>query len=228
MQGEPLNLGRDLRVLGHERTALDRGDVLGDVERERREVAERADPAPAPLRPDRVRRVLNHPQPVAVAQLSEPVHVDRAPREVDRHDRPRAWRDCGLGGVQVDQPGSGNGIDEHRGGSSVLDRVRRRDEGHRGDQNLVPGPDAEHLQGEDQRCGARGQAPALGHAEVIGEHPLEALHLGAGPDPARTERVDDLGDLLLADHRAPEDQKAFPHAGVTVVRRSSRGRPRPT
>ena len=41
----------DLGTVGRERAPLDRRDVLGHVERERGDVAERPDPAPVPLRP---------------------------------------------------------------------------------------------------------------------------------------------------------------------------------
>ncbi len=102
VQREPLDLLGDRLGVGHQRPALDRGDVLGHVERERGEVAERADPPPLPLGPDRVRRVLDHVQPVAIAQLGQPVHVDRPAGQVHGHDRPGARGDRGLGGIEVD------------------------------------------------------------------------------------------------------------------------------
>src|SRR5437588_9484004 len=48
------------------------------------------------------------------------------------------------------------------------------------------------------------------HPEIIGHRRLESLDLRPGPHPTRAQRVDDFGDLLLADHRTAKDQEAFP------------------
>ena len=58
---------------------------------------------------------------------------------------------------------------------------------------------------------------AVRGADVLGERLFEPLHLRTGPDPSRPQRVDDLGDLGLADRRSAEDQKAFPHAQLIDV-----------
>ena len=60
------------------------------------EVAEAADAPAAPGRADGVRRVLDHPQPVACGDRVEALHVDRQAGKVHRHDRARARGDRRL------------------------------------------------------------------------------------------------------------------------------------
>jgi len=103
-----------------------------------------------------VRRILDHEQPVLVADRGEAVHLDGATGEVDGHDRAGATRDRRLGRVEVDQPGAvGHRVEQHRRRAGVLDRIGRGDKRHRRDQDLVAGSDPEHPQRQDQCRSAR-------------------------------------------------------------------------
>ena len=57
-------------------------------------------------------------------------------------------------------------------------------------------------------------------ADLARERFLEALGLGPGGDPARTQRVDDLGDLLFADQRRGEGEEARTHRAQPVRKTS--------
>ena len=70
VQREPLHLRCDPRVVCHERAALDRGHILGDIERERHQIVHPSDSGAPPFGPERVRSVLDDPQPVPVAEDS--------------------------------------------------------------------------------------------------------------------------------------------------------------
>jgi hypothetical protein len=201
---EPLDLGSHVRIIGDQRSAFDRRDVLRHVERERGQVAKCADLASAPHGADRVRGVLDDRQAVGLRERIQPVHVHRPTRQVNGHDRPRAWGDCCRRLLEVDEAGSRHRLDQHRRGPRVLDCIGGRYERHRGDEHLVARPHTEHLQRQGQRGCARRHAPAVLDAEVVGKQRLEAMDLGPGPHPSRPQRVDDLGDLILADHRLAE------------------------
>jgi hypothetical protein len=211
VERQPLDPRSDLDILGYQRPALDRRDVLRDIERKRRHVSERANPPASPLRPDRMRSILDNQQPVAVPQRVQAVHLDRPPSKMHRHDRPCPGSDRSLGGIEIDQTRTRHGINQHRRRASMLHRVRRRHERHRRNQHLVALAYPEHPQRQDQRSGAGRHAPTLAGAHIIADHPLEALDLGPGTDPPRAQRVDNLGYLLIADHRTAENQKAVPH-----------------
>jgi hypothetical protein len=208
VQGEPLDTRGDLLVGGRQGAALEGGDVLGHVERVGREVAVAADRRAAPLGADRVRGVLDDMDTVLGGDLPEPIEVDRPSREVDRHYGARTRSDRGLDRVEVDQAGAARlAVDQHRRRPAVLDGVGRGDEGHRRHEHLVARLDVERLQRQDQRRGAGRDAADVGRADVILKCALEAADLRTGAHPTATHRVDDLGDLIVADVGLAEDEE---------------------
>ena len=193
------------RLGGHdEGAALERRDVLGRVEGERREVAVRADRPALPAGADRVRRVLDDGDPVAVAERVDGVQVDREAGEVDRHDRASPRSDERLGVREVDQARLRIGIHEHRTRAGVLDDVGAGHEGHAGDQDLVAVSDSQQPQGDRQPGRARGEAADVPHVQVFLEACLERRDLRTGGQPAAADGVEQLLDLLLADLRRAE------------------------
>ena len=207
VKSESFDAFRDLRVLRRQCTAFARRDVLRRVERVGREVAVRPDPPSAPRGADGVRGVLDDTNSVPIAECVEPVHVDRSTGEMDRHDRRRPWRDCGLRLIEVDQPGAGLAVDEDRRRPDVLDGIGGGDERHRGHDHLVAGADVQCPQCEHQGRRAGRDAANMRDADVLLEHALESLDLRARADPARTQRVGDLLDLRVAQERPSEDEE---------------------
>src|SRR6202000_1435185 len=88
-----------LELLGRaagNRATLDGGHVLVGVEAEADQVAEAADAAPLPGRPDRVVGVFDDAHPMAIRNRIEAIHVDRESAEMHWHDRPSTRSDGGL------------------------------------------------------------------------------------------------------------------------------------
>ena len=92
-RAQPLDDGR---VVGREHPALAGGEVLGGVEAEGREAADRADLAAAVPGLRRVRGVLDHREPVARGERADRVHLAGPARHVHRHQGPGAGRDRAL------------------------------------------------------------------------------------------------------------------------------------
>ena len=129
------------------------------------------------------------------------------------------------------------GVDVQRGrvdvdqldvGAQVAHHLRRGGEGVRGGDHLVARADAQRLEREVQAGGGRvdGDAMQRGIAEERGELRLEPLGLRAGGDPARTQRVDHLGDLFFADVGHRKGQEGFGHARVFDPRQHVRAQQR--
>src|SRR5207247_6966547 len=63
---------------------------------------------------------------------------------------------------------------------------------------------------------------------IVLEHALESLHLGAGADPSRAQRLLDFGELRLADQRAAKDEKVFMHVTNLAIFGRPQGPKTPT
>ena len=214
VERHPLDLGRELGIVGRDRAALDRRDVLGHVERVRGDVAKGPDRSPAPPRPDRVRRVLDHEQPVAIPERVPAIHLERSPGKIDRHDRPRPGRDRRLRGVEIDQAGAGLRVDQHGLRPCMLDRVRGRDERHCRHQNLVPGPiPSTRIDRISAAMTDEQQATAVRHAQVVGQHLLEAVHLPTSFPEFHPERNESTTSAIFS---------CSPIAGLPKMRKLSR------
>jgi hypothetical protein len=111
-------------VVGHEHAPFTGRDSLGAVEGEGAEGAERAGPPAAPLRADRLGRVLDHRDAAAAADVEQGVHVAEVAVEVDGDDRLRPWADRGLRPLRIDAPGVGEHVDEHRRRAEIGRRRR--------------------------------------------------------------------------------------------------------
>src|SRR6185312_8042529 len=125
----------------------DGGEVLDGMEAEADEVAKAADAPAVPGGADRMRRILDDAQAVAPGDGIEPVHVDREPRKMHRHDRAGARRDRRLDLIEVDIAAIEIDIDEHRMRAHAHDDIRGGDEAHRRRDDLIARPDA----GREQR-----------------------------------------------------------------------------
>ena len=91
----------------------------------------------------------------------------------------------------------------------VEDAVDRGDEGQRGHQHLVAGPDAERLQDEMQPRRAGIHRDGIGDVVLLGERLLEGAHLRPHRDPAAVDDRSERRLLILA-----EDRLGHQHHGV--------------
>jgi hypothetical protein len=91
----------------------------------------------------------------------------------------------------------------------VDDGIRRYAEGHGRGDDLVAGPDPGGEQREMEGGRARAQRDRVPSPDVLTEDLLEACHPGPRADPSGAERRHDLGDLLLSDRRATEDERVL-------------------
>src|SRR5262249_3836679 len=98
VQGQRLDALGPFLVRGRHHATLARDDVLGHVEAERTQVAERAGVAAVVERFDGVGTVLDYLQAVSVGEVADRLHVAGPAGEVDGEDRPRPRRDP-LSGV---------------------------------------------------------------------------------------------------------------------------------
>ena len=153
--------------------------------------------------------VFDHLQAVALRDGQDGRHVGRQAGVVHRQDRLGARRDRRLDGEAVDVQRGRVDVDQLHVGAEVAHHLGRGGEGVRGGDDLVAGADADGLERQVQPGGGRvdGQAVQAGIAEKGREVGLEALGLGPGGDPARPQRVDDFGDLFLADVGQREGQE---------------------
>ncbi len=131
----------DLGVGDRDHAALAGGHVLGGVEREHREGAERADGRAVQRGAVGLRRVLEDLEPVLPGDRSDAVHVGRMPVEVHGHDGRRCGRDACRDVVGSRQKVSGLDVGEDGRSARQCHRVGGRGEGERRDDDLVAWPD---------------------------------------------------------------------------------------
>ena len=102
-------------------------------------------------------------------------------------------------------------VDEHGSSPRVLDCVRRGDEGHGREDDLVTGADAEDAHSKNQ-CGGAGRHAADVRAPSTARASARTAHLRARTDPAGAERVHDLLDFVVTDQGPAEDEEVVTHA----------------
>jgi hypothetical protein len=122
--------------------------------------------------------VLENVDPGLTGQLDDGGHRSHLAVEMHRHDRLCPLRDQrfyrrGVNGVVVSVD-----IGEHRRCPDHPHRVRARGERERGDNHLVPGPDAHGEQPDVQRGGAAAHCNCVPDAGHIGESRLEVRDPG--------------------------------------------------
>ena len=170
---------RDRVVLAHHHAAVAvAAEVLRGEEGEgpdRRPLAGHR-PRAADLSPrtDRLRRVLDHGH----RRHRRHVLLDRRhlPEEIHRDHglRLRGHRRLGRGDRKVERVGLD--VREHRDRADVVHRAPGREEGERGRDDLIPRPDVERLEREEQRIGAARAADRVLRVRKLGDGLLEFEH----------------------------------------------------
>ncbi len=188
--GEPPHTLHQREIVASHRAAVaEAAQVLGGVEAPGGQPSQPAHPAPPVERAMGLRRILDQPQPVAVAQPQHAVDVERPAVEVDADDAARARGDTrrGVGGIEVE--GGSVDVAEDRHAAGEEHGLGGGEEAEGGDDHLVAdaGADAESAQGKDQRVGAVGDAHAGLDPEKAGELALELSHFRTEDEGARLE-----------------------------------------
>ncbi len=168
------------RPVRQHRATLTEGDLMGGIERERRQVAERPDLPAVPGRAERVAAVLDQPQTVALAERRDGIEVERIAQRVGHHHRPRAIAHRRLQPLNVDVVLGQGDVDEDGHEPVLQDRV---------DGGWEAGRDRDHLV-------ARAQPPI---AQARGRQRRERQQVGrrAGVDEQRMPVAGDAAELAL-------------------------------
>ena len=171
---------------GRDHSALARDDVLGRVEAEGGEVAERPGMAIADERLDRVRAILDHRQPALAREGDDVDDVARSSREVHRNHRARAIRRTALDLLGRHAHRLPVDVREHRNRTRVDDRVCGRRERHCRHDHLVARTEVERHHCQMQGGGARVDRDRVPGLDVRPEGLFEAPD--PGPVPIQAER----------------------------------------
>ena len=182
------------------------------MEAEAAELTDVADVAVVIERPERARRVLDHPEAVIARDRHDRIHVRRQAEEVDRDDPDGAGRDLRLDLRDVDVEGLEVDVAEDRARPHVLDHVGRRHPGEGRNDHLVPWLQPECCDGQVERGRARACGQRVPDAGEFLELALELPHHRSLDQPAAAQRALDRLDLLLADERPGDRQLPVLHA----------------
>ena len=189
------------RIARDQHAALARRHGLVRVETEHRRVArQRADHCAAMRARQRVGRIFDHLQTMALGDGENGRHVRTAPAKVHRNDGLGARSDVLFDLAWIDAQAVFFDVHQHRIGTEITNHLGAGREGVRGGDHLVAGADACGFKRQMQTCGRgihrHGFKCCI--AQKLRKRLLETPGLGARGEPARAQRVDDFGDLLLA------------------------------
>src|SRR5262249_20003026 len=195
-------LGERPVVGRHQPAFAGAAEILARVEAEAGEAAARAHAAAAAVAgADRLRGVLEQRHAQLAGQREQRVEVGGLPVQVHRQDRaqPRAARRRRARRPRIERTARGLDVGEHGSGAEPRDGACGGEEGEGGAEHLVAGPDAERLQGEQQRVGARAARDRVLRLAVGRELALERLDLLAEHEALALEDAIDGGAQLAAD-----------------------------
>ena len=170
-------LGQGVVVADEGPAVAEPPEVLAREETERAGLAQGAGAAPLVGRADGLRAVLDHLEPVCAGQGEHAVHVGALAEEVHREDGLGARGDLAGRVFEVEVEADRAGIDENRGGPHPRDAAGGGEEGERRHQNLVPRPDPQRHQRQQDRVGAGRNAQRVPRAGQRLEVAFEGLDL---------------------------------------------------
>ena len=116
-------------------------------------------------------------------------HRCGVPKQVDGHDRPRAWRYRSLNRRRIELIRTGVDIGKDRRGANRTDRLGRCVEGIGRADDLIAGANPVGAQRADQGVSAVGNANRVRHAEVSGRLGLKGLDVWTEDKHAATNNV---------------------------------------
>ena len=124
-----------------------------------------------------VRAVLDHDEPARAREPEDGPEVDRQPVRVDDQDGARERRQTAGQVVGVGAEVGQANVDRHRRAPRALDRLHPCHEGVRLHKDLVAGLEADRLERQRERIGARGHPADVANAQVGRHLALEGAHL---------------------------------------------------
>ncbi len=166
-------------VAGDDGAALAGRDVLGRVEREAGGFAGASDGTPAVDGTERVAGVFDE-ETVGAQTCAQGVEIGDVARIMDRDDPARALRKTPFEIFRVERQRRRIDVDEDGASPRQQDGIRRREEGERGNQDLVPRSDTEGLEGDLER---RGSARDRDRAACAGRRAQTGLEGRRPSDP---------------------------------------------
>jgi hypothetical protein len=189
-----------LRIVGDaEAPVAKRAEVLGRIEGEAPDRAERAHVTPGDARAMGLGAVLDDRQPVASGDRLNRLDVGGTAVQVHRQDRSRARAETGFDLGGVDQHGAMVDIDQSRSGAHFPDRADGC-RGRVGDRNhFVARTDVQRAERNHNRIGPRSDADGRLGPDVGGELLLERLPLRAEDQLARRQNALDRRFHVVAD-----------------------------
>ena len=148
--------------LGHGRhdgaTVAPGSEVLGRVEAEAADHAERADAPSAVAGAMCLAGILDHVDPGLAREREDRIEIDGGAEQVHRDYAAYAGVEVGGDDLGGDQMRVGVDVDQSRSRADGADRLRRGDERVGRHDHLVAGADLQRAQRQYQRLGARGDA----------------------------------------------------------------------
>jgi hypothetical protein len=176
-----------LRVVGGEQPAFARRDVLRGEEREAA-LSEAALRAPAVRGPDRLRRVLDQGEPVALTRLRDRLHVRHLAGVVHDHHGLGGRPDRGRDRLGVGTPRVRIDVDQHRRRARRHDGIGRRHEREGRYDHLAS--NAARLDRQLERRGAGVHGDGIRRARELLELLLELAVLGTVREPAGAQHLE--------------------------------------
>ena len=203
MQANDARLREKLRCCG-EHPTLSGCEVLGRVEAERGGIASGADGTAAIAGGQGMRGVFHQnaappPAPRSCGDGTERIELGGVAGVMDRENRACARRHGGGDVLRIEVERIWLDIHQHWPRTHMLDHVHGRGERHGRGDDFVAWSDAGGHERGVQGGGARADRQRAGGLQIGGEIGFECPSLGSGRDPARAQRIHDLGDLFFAD-----------------------------
>src|SRR6266550_255407 len=199
----PLLLGRR-----HYDAALARRDLLVRVEAEDRRHAVATHGPPLVLGAERLGRVQDQSEAVALADGADLVQLARVTEHIHRDDRLRPLGDRCLqdSGVEIQRPRIDVG--EDRRGALEDEAVRGGREGQRRGDRFVAGPEPGATREEVQARGAARDRDGVRRPDALGDELLEAVDRRAEREPPGAQHLEHELLLALIQQRASKRDRA--------------------
>ncbi len=188
------HLRRHLLIVGGDHAPIARrAQVLRWEEAEAGGIAPRASSHALLRRTDRLRRILNHPQVVALGKRAQFRHRRELPVKVHRNDGARSRRNLRLHGSRIERESIGLDVGKHRRRARQADHLHRCHKGEGRRDHLVAGANPHRDQGKEQRIRAGGDSDRVFCSAIAGDASLQPRHPVA---------QDELRRLKYIEHRS--------------------------
>src|SRR4051812_24766864 len=177
--------------------------ILGGEEGERPHPAELTGPPPGPIDlsagPNRLSPVLDDWQIVPSGNGQNVLHGCHLAEDMDHNDRTSPRSDSGADGSRRDVEGGGVDVYKDRSTARIMDGSCGGKEGKRSRNDLIPGPEVERLEREEQRVSSAGAGNPVPGSRKAGDLNLELRHLRAHDEPLPFDNCHHGGEHVVLD-----------------------------